>query len=146
MRFQIPQHVTHDGNPHADEYKKMITDQSFEENDHDKDGQVSWAEHWLQVRGEHEFTEEQLEELLEHEHKLFNEADADGDGNLTPEEFHLLNFPDVASMDLSGPQTNNLHAMVDKDGDGHLTYDEMIQDHALNILNSGLDHGEKEEL
>jgi Ca2+-binding EF-hand superfamily protein len=147
MLIFLHPHISGDHNPHAEEYKKMITDQSFVENDHDKDGKVSWAEHWKQVRGEHEFSGDQLEELHDHEQKLFDEADVTPtDGNLSPEEFHALNFPNVAEMDLSGPQTANMHAMVDADQDGHLTWEEMTQDHALNILTSGLDHGGKDEL
>ena len=123
---------------HHEEYKKMITDQSFVENDHDKDGFVTWAEHWKHVRADHDLDEGQLEELLSHETQLFKEADANSDGKLSPEEFHALNFPNIEEMDLSGPQTTNMHTMVDADEDGHLDWEEMTKDHALHILTSGL--------
>ena len=109
----------------ASEYNAMIVKEQFDDVDKDKDGQISWAEHWKSVTHGHDFGAEQMEHLDKNEKELFQENDKDKSGSLSLEELTSLLFPDLSKINFHGPQVDHIHGTIDKDGDGHLTLDEL---------------------
>ena len=128
---------------HKHEYNSMMSQQHLDKVDKDKDGAITWAEHWHDVIDGHDFSEAQREDLDETERELFKKHDGDGDGKLTKAELHDLLFPDLASIDFVGPQASHMHDMADEDRDGKLSWAEMKK-HAEMLVGGlgGGGHGE----
>jgi Ca2+-binding EF-hand superfamily protein len=80
------------------QYNEMVAQEHITKVDSDKDGHITWAEHWHDVIHGHDFSKEQIEDLDETEKELFNRHDGDGDGKLTRAELHLLLFPDLETI------------------------------------------------
>ena len=111
--------------PRASEYNAMVVKEQFDDVDKNKDGKISWAEHWNSVTHGHDFGAEQIEHLDKNEKELFQANDKDKNGSLSLEELTSLLFPDLSKINFHGPQVDHIHGTIDKNGDGHLSLDEL---------------------
>jgi len=126
---------------HKQEYNEMMSKDHMAQVDKDKDGHITWDEHWFHVTDGHDFSEGQLADLDETERDLVKKHDADGDGKLNFTELHDLLFPDIHSIDFSGPNAVHVHSIADKNGDGQLDWEE-IKKSAEMLSSAFADHGE----
>lgn len=133
---------------HKDEYNSMVGQGHMDKVDGnaagEKDGQITWEEHWHDVINGHDFSEAQKQDLDETERELFKKHDEDGDGRLSKAELDKLLYPDLKTIDFVGPQASHLHSLADEDGNGSLSWEEMKKHAEMLVggLSGGGGHGE----
>ncbi|XP_045458854.1 reticulocalbin-2 [Melitaea cinxia] len=106
------------------EMHELLINQTLREKDRDGDGMVSFDE-YLGDRG----SQQDKEWLIAEKDKFDHELDRDRNGLLSPQELHRWLVPD--NEEIADEEAAHLVASADDDGDGKLSYREVLRHHRV---------------